>query len=99
MATWRWLLLLTLCAAPPSAPADEFRPAYLQLTQLSADTYDVLWKVPALDETTTLSVHSQFPDGTRRLTPVQFSYAASTTVQRWRVKITLRLTSKAIGFS
>ena len=36
--------------------ADEFKPAYLQLTQLDQDTYDVLWKIPAIDEATTLKV-------------------------------------------
>jgi hydrogenase/urease accessory protein HupE len=95
----RWLLLLTLCAAPLSALADEFRPAYLQLTQLSADRYDVLWKLPALDEATTLRVHPQFPDGTRELTPVRSSYAAGTAVQRWRIEVTGGLAGKAIEFS
>ena len=99
MARLRWLLFLTLCAAPLSALADEFRPAYLQLTQLSADRYDVLWKLPALDEATTLRVHPQFPDGTRELTPVQSSYAAGTAVQRWRIEVTGGLAGKAIEFS
>ena len=34
--------------------ADEFKPGYLQLTQLDHETYDVLWKIPAIDESTTL---------------------------------------------
>ena len=48
--------------------ADEFKPGYLQLTQLDAETYDVLWKVPAIDESTTLKAKPQFPDGTEALT-------------------------------
>src|SRR4051812_42287102 len=44
--------------------ADEFKPGYLQLTQLDHDTYDVLWKIPAIDEFTTLKVKPQFPNGT-----------------------------------
>jgi hydrogenase/urease accessory protein HupE len=99
MASLRWLLLFTLCAAPLSAWADEFRPAYLQLTQVNTDTYDVLWKLPALDETTTLRVHPQFPDGTRELTPAQSTYAAGTAVQRWRIEVTGGLVGKAIEFS
>jgi hydrogenase/urease accessory protein HupE len=99
MATRRWLLLLVLCTAPLVARADEFRPAYLQLTQLSAETYDVLWKLPALDETTILRVHPQFPDGTRELTPIQSTYAAGTAVQRWRIEVTGGLAGKAIEFS
>ena len=27
--------------------ADEMRPAYLELQQIDADAYDVIWKVPA----------------------------------------------------
>jgi len=42
---------LSLCMVV-LARADEFKPAYLQLTQLSEETYDVLWKIPAIDETT-----------------------------------------------
>ena len=41
------VLLNTDLAVPTSA--DEFRPAYLQLTQIDAETYGVLWKVPALE--------------------------------------------------
>ena len=99
MVTVRWLLLLTLCASPLAARADEFRPAYLQLTQVNAETYDVLWKLPALDESTTLSVHPQFPTGTRPLTPIQSSYAAGTAVQRWRIEVPGGLAGKAIEFS
>ena len=59
---------LLLTAVVP-ARADEFKPGYLQLTQLDRETYDVLWKVPAIDESTTLKVKPQFPDGTEALTP------------------------------
>ena len=50
--------------------ADEFKPGYLQLTQLDRETYDVLWKVPAIDESTTLKAKPMFPEGTEALTPV-----------------------------
>ena len=48
------------------ARADEFKPGYLQLTQLDRETYDVLWKIPAIDESTTLKVKPQFSTGPRR---------------------------------
>ena len=56
--------------------ADEFKPGYLQLTQLDAETYDVLWKVPAIDESTTLKAKPLFPEGTEALTPVHATYRA-----------------------
>src|SRR5512142_1748865 len=95
----RWLIafLTALGVALPVA-ADEFRPAYLQLHQFDAVTYDVLWKLPALDETTTMKIHPVFPDGTRALTPVRSSYATCATALRWRVAVEGGLAGKAIEF-
>jgi hydrogenase/urease accessory protein HupE len=91
------LLLLGMGLALPAA-ADEFRPAYLQLRQLDASTYEVLWKLPALDETTTLKLRPLFPPGTQAITPLRSSYAAGTAVQRWRVQVDGGLAGKAIEF-
>jgi hydrogenase/urease accessory protein HupE len=91
------LLLLGIGLARPVA-ADEFRPAYLQLRQVDATTYDVLWKLPALDESTTLKLRPQFPPGAQAITPLRSSYAAGTAVQRWRVQIDGGLAGKAIEF-
>ena len=41
------LLLLLALASAPASFAHEVRPAYLELTQTDAETFDVLWKVPA----------------------------------------------------
>jgi hydrogenase/urease accessory protein HupE len=91
-------LLLTLGAALP-AVADEFRPAYLQLRQVDAVTYDVLWKVPALDEYTTLKVRPVFPPQAQPVEPIRSSYAAGTAVQRWQVQIDGGLAGYAIEFT
>jgi len=88
---------LALCTALPVA-ADEFRPAYLQLRQVDAVTYDVLWKLPALDESTTLKLRPVFPTGTEVIAPVRSSYAAGTAVQRWRMRADGGLAGKAIEF-
>jgi len=90
-------LLLGIGLLMPVA-ADDFRPAYLQLRQVDATTYDVMWKLPALDESTTLKLHPQFPPGTQAITPPSSSYAAGTAVQRWRVQIDGGLIGKAIEF-
>jgi hydrogenase/urease accessory protein HupE len=92
-------VLVLLLTFPPAILADEFRPAYLQLRQVDAITFDVLWKLPALDETTTLKVVPAFPDGTRELTPVRSSYSAGTAVQRWRIAVDGGLAGKPIEFS
>jgi hydrogenase/urease accessory protein HupE len=81
------------------ARADEFKPGYLQLMQLDRERYDVLWKIPAIDESTTLKVKPQFPDGTELLTPVRSAFSRGVTVQRWRVRVPGGLDGKAIFFS
>ncbi len=101
MSVLRRLMILGWVLFPVALPAmaDEFRPAYLQLRQIDAAHYDVLWKVPALDETTTLRVVPIFPEGARALTPVNSSYAGGTAVQRWRMEVDGGLADKAIEFS
>lgn len=98
----RWLLLwLTLAAAlvvASPARADDFRPAYLQIVQDDAATYDVLWKVPALNEDMTLKVRPIFPPGTTNLTPPRGSYADGVMVQRWRIDVQGGLEGKTIAF-
>jgi hypothetical protein len=76
--------LAAVLGATAPVRADEFKPAYLQLSQVAAETYDVLWKIPAIDEFTTLGVKPRFPDGTEVLGVIQSTYSRGTTVQRWR---------------
>ena len=81
----RCLVLVAVALLSDAAPAraDEFKPGYLQLTQLDHQTYDVLWKIPAIDESTTLKVKPQFPDGTEALTEVRSTFSRGVTVLRW----------------
>jgi len=93
------LVVAWLLTAIVPVRADEFKPGYLQLTQLDHETYDVLWKIPAIDESTTLKVKPQFPDGTEALTPVRSTFSRGITVQRWRIRVPEGLDGKAIVFS
>jgi hydrogenase/urease accessory protein HupE len=88
---------LALVLAPASY-GDVFRPAYLELTQIAPDRYEVLWKLPALDETTTLAVRPQFPHGTVALERARSSYAGGTAVQRWRIVVPGGFDGKTIEF-
>ena len=98
----RWLRVILAFAASlivtAPASADDFRPAYLQITQDDATTYDVLWKVPALGEDAVLKVRPEFPSGTVKLTQLHSSYANGVAVQRWRIKAPGGLEGKAIAF-
>lgn len=82
----------------PAIQADEFKPAYLQLTQLDATRYQVLWKVPAIDENTMLRVRPVFPAATRDLTPSLHAFAGGTAVHRWTINVPHGLAGHAIEF-
>ena len=99
MTLLRLLLFVLILAAAGPAAADEFRPAYLQLHQVDAANYDVLWKVPAVDEFTTLKVNPEFPANVSQLTPKQSSYADGIAVQRWRIHAPGGLNGQTITFS
>jgi hydrogenase/urease accessory protein HupE len=96
-----WLAMLALAASlifATHTSADDFRPAYLQISQDSATTYDVLWKVPALGEDAVLKVHPTFPAGTIDLSARRSSYADGVAVERWRISVPGGLQGKAIAF-
>jgi hypothetical protein len=49
----------------PSVQAHEVRPGYLELQQSAADTYNLLFKLPALGEEFRLALYVSLPEGTR----------------------------------
>lgn len=85
------------CVAP--AAADEFRPAYLEIRQTGPEHFDVLWKVPALDEATTLKVNPVFPAETETLTPRHPSFASGATVLRWSIRVPGGIEGKSVAFT
>ena len=92
-------VLAIACAWMPTAGrADEFKPAYLQVTAVAGTPgdYDVLWRRPALDESVLLSLAPEFPAGTREFSPRVTYYAAGAAVQRWRLSIDGGLDGKAV---
>jgi len=66
--------------------ADVFRPAYLELRQTSADTYDVMWKVPAQGDTLRLVIHVVFPEGTVNLSEPRGHFTGDGFVERWTIR-------------
>ncbi len=97
----RWTLALLMFMAllgSPVARGDEFRPAYLQLTQVDAETWDVLWKIPAVDEGTVFRLGPSFPEGTTTVRPMRSAFSTGTVVQRWRIRVPGGLQGKPIAF-
>ena len=68
------------------AGAHESRPAYLELRELDAQTYDVRWKVPAQGERLRLALDVAFPAGTVQVGPMHTTYANNAFLQQWRVR-------------
>jgi hydrogenase/urease accessory protein HupE len=87
----RWWLrglmaVVVALGAANAAHADVFRPAYLELKQRDADTYDVVWKVPTAGDSLRLAIHVRFPDGTVALTPPRATLAAGAVIERWTIR-------------
>jgi hydrogenase/urease accessory protein HupE len=62
------------------------RPGYLEIRETEADTYDVLWKVPALGDDMRLGLYLRFDDDVRMLTePVAGIFGGAHT-QRLRIQ-------------
>lgn len=78
---WLWLLLLTTPVF-----GHESRPAFLQVQQVDARTYDVLWKVPGLAEDKRLALDVEFAADVSRVGPLRQSLAANAFIHRWRVQ-------------
>ena len=93
------MLAALLLWLPQRAGADDFKPAYLQLTQTGAETYEVMWKLPALDESTALKLAPHFPDGTRELTVPRVVFANNMAIKRWRIGVPQGLNGKSIRIS
>jgi hydrogenase/urease accessory protein HupE len=95
-----FIVAIALAWLPANASADEFKPAYLQVAAVDGrpGDYDVLWRLPALDENTLLRIAPEFPRGTHELSSRSTYYAAGAAVQRWRLRIDGGLDGKAVTF-
>src|SRR4051794_8611030 len=96
MARLLAVLIVHLLLFGTPVHADVFRPAYLQLKQLDAETFDVTWKVPALDAQTTLKVKPVFPTGTLEVGARTSIYTMGAAVQRWQVRVPGGLEGKPV---
>jgi hydrogenase/urease accessory protein HupE len=61
--------------------ADEYRPAYLQLKEIQSNTFDMLWKVPALG-VSRLSLYVGLPENTEIKVPARSAFVSSAFIER-----------------
>ena len=78
------LLLLLAAWLPFTTEAHEVRPGYLEIRQVEAETFDVLWKVPARGEYR-LRLHARLPQECQGA-PNQGSFVGGAFVERWRAR-------------
>ncbi len=79
-----WAFLICAALSTPAA-AHEVRPAYLQLTEIEPNTFDVLWKTPARGQRR-LGLYVRFPADCEQLTEPTAVFQGSAHVERWRIR-------------
>ena len=79
-----------------TAYADEYRPAYLELQQSSADVYDVLWKVPARGADKRLSLYVVFAEEVEIIKPVRAAFVGRAFIERSTIRRSGGLTGSKI---
>jgi len=89
-------ILLLNFALTPCAFAHEVRPAYLEMRQTTADTYDVVWKVPGQGEDLRLGLYVELPPGCTNATPPRATMVNNAFTERWTVKCASGLTGGTI---
>ena len=87
LRSWLWFatLMLTLLLPSIAANAHEMRPAYLELRESSADTYEVLWKVPAAGSDLRLALYVHLPASCTNLSEPHGMFTGAAFSERWRM--------------
>lgn len=92
------LILAALAFASTPANAHEVRPAYLQIRELDADTYDILWKTPARGEMR-LALDVVLPAACESVSPPNTVMLDGAVIARWRETCRGGLVGQTIGVS
>ena len=77
MKSIRATLFLLIVLLPALTGAHEMRPGYLEIRETAVDTYDVLWKVPALGDDLRLGLYLRFADDVKPVTEEPAADAAA----------------------
>jgi hydrogenase/urease accessory protein HupE len=79
------------------ARSDELRPGYLELRQISADSYSLLFKIPARGEDLRLAIYVKLPDGTEDVRAPQPSFGEGAYAERRTVRRDGGLAGRAVS--
>lgn len=93
----RFLILITfLIISTAGSRAHEIRPAYLQIDQVSENSYDILWKVPRRGDMV-LSLRPVFPEGFALQEASERKVSADAMVFHYRLTGTESLAGKTLA--
>jgi hydrogenase/urease accessory protein HupE len=80
------ILFLLIGVFATGAFAHEVRPAYLELRQTSADSYDVLWKIPGRGDNLRFGVYARLPGNCQKSSEIQTTAINNAFSDRWTVQ-------------
>ena len=82
----RVALTSILLLVASAVPADVFRPAYLEISELGNDEYSVLWKVPALGSDQRLAAYVIVPDGAETIDEPRVVSTGTSWTERFTIR-------------
>ena len=91
------IMLVLSLFGPQEASAHESRPAYLQITEITADQYDVIWRTPLLSGMR-LPVVLKLPDNLRDVRQPIVQELPDSLLERRKIEVTGGLSGKRIDF-
>jgi len=68
-----------------TAHADEYRPAYLAIKQITENTFDVVWKLPSTEQNQVLNLKVKFPQKTKLIKPKSIRPAGAATIEQFSI--------------
>lgn len=90
-----WLAVLTILVPFAVAQAHELRPGYLELRQVGAETYDVVWKLPVRGNRQ-LALRVGLPEACQATSQTRRAGTAGAVIERRRVRCPGGLEGQAI---
>jgi len=78
----QWFLLAALTLGPLGLSAHEVRPGYLHLKQLDAETFDVLWRVPARGDLR-MALYARLPEHCKTVGEQRAWQQDAAFIERW----------------
>jgi hydrogenase/urease accessory protein HupE len=90
------LVVVMLATFVSGAFAHESRPAYLELRQTGATTYDALWKVPGRGENLRLGLYVELPEGCSNVAEPRATMVNNAFTERWTLNCAGGLTGGTV---